>query len=609
MRRAYSLSVVILPLSILLVLAVFLFISTSGIRYEVSYPPMHILAPAIVDNKGYFTDKPFETLVLYDSRAFAGADHVQTVRDALENMQVKYDVFDVSYEGNYDLSKYQNVVISFIDLEKYANHLPDLMKWVENGGHVLFSIRPDPSNTFNGIYRKLGIISKSDGLILARGVNFTSDIMPAAQGIQIGEDFIASNSYYVELEPYCKVYLKSVDKVQTPLLWECQFKQGRFIVLNSDQFNTKSDRGVISAAYSLLHSVFVYPVINASVYFINEFPSPIKQERNDFIAEHFSRGVQDFYINVWWPDIQQLSHKYGIRYTGAFLETFNDVVLSPFSKKSENEKYQYFGRLILNNHGEIALQGYNHVPLCLSEDGVNEQLDYPGWPSLESMQLSIYESYTLTKSIFPENKITTYIPPSNILCPAARQWLPKAMPELHVISGLYLPGEGGLAYKQEFSEAADGIIEFPRILGGYEPADYMRWASINELGLHYINSYYISPSDVLSDARGPQKGWEYLHSQFEKYVRWMGETTPGLRNLTALEGAMAVQRFARLAIKTEVIESKVNISLGNFYDEAWLMMRSLKKPISIEGGIITPITSNLYLIQALKDHVVVTLPE
>jgi hypothetical protein len=183
------------------------------------------------------------------------------------------------------------------------------------------------------------------------------------------------------------------------------------------------------------------------------------------------------------------------------------------------------------------------------------------------------------------------------------------MPGLQVISGLYLPGEGGLAYEQEFSEAEDGIIELPRILGGYDPASFMRWASINELGLHYINSYYISPVDVLTDAKGPQKGWAYLHDQFEKYVKWLSATAPGLRNLTALEGAMAVQRFVRLAVKTEIADGKVNISLGNFYDEAWLMMRSSKVPSSIEGGNITPITSDLYLIQALKNRVVITLTE
>ncbi len=599
----------LLPLGILIVLASFLLVANAGVRYRTSLPSMDILAPAAVDNQGYFPDKPVDALVMYDSNAFAGIEHVGTVLDVLDSMQVKYDVFDVDRGGDYDLSKYRNVVISFIDLDKYADHIPGLMTWVENGGQLLFSIRPDPSDTFNGMYRKLGIVSKSDGLIVARGVSFTSDLMPAAEGLQLGADFIASNSYFVELEPYCKIYLNSADALKVPLLWECKFQKGHFVVLNSDQFNSKSDRGVIGAAYSLLQDVFVYPVINGSIYFINEFPSPIRQEANDFIASQFGRDIQNFYINVWWPDIQQLSYKYQIKYTAAFLETFNDAVVPPFDKKSENEKYQYFGGLILHNGGEIGLQGYNHVPLCLSDDAVNQKLSYPDWPAFESIELSVYEAYSLTRAIFPENRITTYIPPSNILCPAARRWLRQALPDLQVISSLYLPGEGGLAYEQEFSEADDGIIELPRIIGGYDPTSYMRWASINELGLHYINSYYISPSDVLSDAQGPQKGWAYLHDQFEQYVKWLDESAPGLRNLTSLEGGMAVQRFARLAVDTRTTEDRVEISLGNFYDEAWLMMRSSRTPGSIDGGVITPVTSNLYLIQALKQQLIITFAE
>lgn len=609
MRYTSSFSLLLLPLAILVVLASFLLVANSGVRYEISYPPMHILAPARVDNKGFFPDKPVESLVLFDSKAFAGAEHVKTVQDVLDSMQVRYDVFDISLKGEYDLTEYKNVVISFIDLEKHADHIPKLISWVEAGGQILFSIRPDPSNTFNGMYRKLGIVAKSDGLIVARGVNFISDLMPGAESIEAGTDFIASNSYFVELEPHCKIHLKSADDLQAPLLWECEYQRGRFVVLNSDQFNTKSDRGIIGAAYSLLQDNFVYPVINGSIYFINEFPSPIKQGTDDFITTQFGRDIQNFYINVWWPDIQQLSYKYGIRYTAAFLETFNDVVLPPYHKRAENEKYRYFGGLILNNNGEIGMQGYNHVPLCLSDDGVNQQLDYPGWSSLEAMELSIYESYSFAKSIFPDNKITTYIPPSNILCPEARRWLPQALPDLQVISSLYLPGEGGLAYEQEFSEAEDGIIEVPRILGGYELTSYMQWASINELGLHYVNSYYISPSDVLTDAYGSKKGWIYLHDQFEEYVKWLSESAPGLRNLTALEGAMAVQRFTRLAVKTQNVGGKLEISLGNFYDEAWLMMRSSKTPKSIDGGLITKVSSNLYLIQALKEHVEITFTE
>jgi Uncharacterized protein conserved in bacteria len=609
MKHTYSFSLILLPLVILVTLASFLLIVQSGVRYEISYPPMHILAPAKIETQEYFSDKPVEALVMYDSNAFAGVEHVNTVLDVLDSMEVKYDKFDVSSDREYDLSKYKNVVVSFIDLQKHEDHLSGLLNWVEGGGHLLFSIRPDPSSAFNAIYRKLGIVSKSDGLIVVRGVDFISDLMPGAEGLKVGADFIDSNSYFVELEPECKVHLKSTDEFQAPILWECDYQMGRFVILNSDQFNTKSDRGVIGAAYSLLQDVFVYPVINGSIYFINEFPSPIKQGTDDFIAKQFGRDIQNFYVNVWWPDIQQLSHKYGIKYTGAFLETFNDTVLPPFNKQPENEKYGYFGGLILNNKGEVGIHGYNHVPLCLAEAEINQKLDYPGWPSLESMELSIYESYSFTKSIFPDNKITTYIPPSNILCPDARHWLPQALPDLQVISSLYLPGEGGLAYEQEYTEAADGIIELPRIAGGYELSSYLRWASINELGLHYINSYYISPDDVLSDAYGPQKGWDYLHGQFEEYVKRLSETTPSLRNLTALEGAMAVQRFARLAVKTEKEDGEVDISLGNFYDEAWLMMRSSKAPQSIDGGVVTQVSSSLYLIQALKPYIVVRFTE
>lgn len=609
MKRSFVFTLVLVPWLILMLLASILLVERSEVKYKASYPSMQILAPAKVDPKEYFRGKQSDTLVLYDSGAFAGAEHVKTVIDVLGSMQVKYDSYDVRLPRKYDLSKYNNVVVSFIDLQKYEDRLPDLMQFVERGGRLLFSIRPDPSPAFNGIYRKLGIISKSDGLVVAKGVEFASDLIPGTRGLKIGADFIISNSYFVELEPQCKVHLKSADTFQTPILWECGYHQGRFVVLNSDQFNTKSDRGMIGAAFSLLQDVFIYPVINGSIYYIDEFPGPIKGGAEDLITKQYGRDIQNFYTNIWWPDIQQLSHKYGIRFTGAFLETFNDSVSPPFSKQRENERYRYFGGLVLDNKGELGLQGFNHVPLCLASAGVNQQLDYPGWSSPESMELSIYEAYSFTRSIFPDTKLTTYIPPSNILCPEARRWLPQALPDLKVISSLYLPGEGGLAYEQEFTEAPDGIIELPRIAGGYELPSYMHWAAVNELVLHYINSYYISPHEVLSDAQGQQKGWAYLYNQFEQYVKGISESAPGMRNLTAIEGGIAVQRFARLAISTQIADSGADILLGNFYDEAWLMMRTLKTPLSIEGGKLTQVSPGLYLIQALKPELTIKFQE
>ncbi len=608
MKYNYSFSLLQLPLVILLILAVSLFVERSGIKYNVNDSAMQILPFEKVEVEDYFSDAPVSTLLLYDSNSFT-TDHVKTVRYALDSMRVKYDAVDVSSGREYDLSKYTTVVVSFIDLENQKDQVFALVDWVRTGGRVLFTIRPDPSPVFNGIYRKLGIISKSDGLIVAKGVEFVSDLLPGAKGKKLGADFIASNSYFFQLDENCKIHLKSADDFKTPILWQCVYDEGLFVVINSDQFNTKSDRGVIGAGYSLLDDVFVYPVINSSVYFIDEFPGPIKSGSDDFIARQYGRDIQNFFINVWWPDVQQLSREYNVKYTGNFIETYNDNIIPPFNRQPENEEYQYFGGLLLDDGGEIGLNGYNHVPFCSSDAGVNQQLDYPVWPSQETMELSIYESFSFTKSLFPGNKITTYVPPSNVLCPDARRFLPQILPDLQVISSLYLPGEAGLAYEQEFSEAQDGVIELPRVVGGYELTSYFWWAAINELSLHYVNSYYLSPTDVLTDASHSQKGWEYLYGQFEGYVKWLTTSAPNLQNKTALDGAMAVQRFSRLATKTEQVNGGLEISLGNFYDEAWLMMRTTKEPESIVGGDITLVTTDLYLIHAQTPKIFIYFKE
>jgi hypothetical protein len=332
------------------------------------------------------------------------------------------------------------------------------------------------------------------------------------------------------------------------------------------------------------------------MFFIDDFPAPIPEGGNDLITQQFGRDIQSFYINVWWPDVQQIALKYNILYTGVMIETYNDHVNPPFEKQSEIERHQYFGGLVLDNGGELGLHGYNHVPLCYEKDNKNQVVDYPFWPSTESMELALFELFSFAKSLFPDNDFVTYVPPSNILCDQPRQWLPQALPDLKVISSLYLEGEEGLAYEQEFMEAPDGIIELPRIINGYEIDDYMRWAAINELGLHYINSHSVHPSSILTE-KSENRGWIYLRGEFENYIDWLNQAAPGLRNMTAKEGGMAVQRYDRLIVNSVVHENIYLLTLNNFYDEAWLMLHSKSIPSYVKGGTISQVSSEFFLIK------------
>ena len=459
------------------------------------------------------------------------------------------------------------------------------------------------------IYHNLGIVSTDRNLIKVQGAEFVTDLFPGAKGLKLGLNHINNTSFPVQLSGEARIHLTSADSFKTPLLWEYDNGQGRVVFINTDQFSAKTDRGVISASYSLLDDVFVYPVINASVFFIDDFPSPIREGSSDLIAQQYGMDMNNFYTNVWWPDLLAISRKYDFRYTTGMIETYADNVTPPLESQLDTERHKYFGASNLSEGGEIGLHGYNHVPLCTVDTDVNQTEGYPGWPSTEAMQLSINELFTFGNSLLPNYKFSTYVPLSNMLCSDSRQWLPMILPDLKIISSVYYKAEDDLQYEQEFTEASDGIIELPRVISGYEVDDFMRWAAINELGFHYVNTHFVHPDDVLDIARGAQKGWAYLRTSFEDYVKWLKGAAPGLRNMTANEGGMAVQRYARLAMETNYNNGNLEISFGNFYDEAWLMMRTNKKPASLDGAVITQVTSDLYLVKATKSKITISFGE
>ena len=608
MKQRSSFAMLLIPFFVLLVLAFSMLEERSGINYVISYPPMQFLPPLSGEINYNESEGTPIALVLFDSLDFAAQGHLQVVLDVLSSMRVRYVTADINHPLNKNYDDFDAVIVSFLNYDKAAKEIYDLFDWVENGGKVLISIRPDPSQTLNAEYRKLGISTIFPVLQDAHGVLFETDILPGAQGASIGLDFINHKSYPVELVPAATEHLKSSDNRGLPLLWQYDYDKGRFVVLNTDQFTTKISRGVIGASFSLLFDTFAYPVINSSVFFIDDFPGPFIPGSNEIIADEYGRSNQSFLTNVWWPDLESLTTKYGIKYTGALLETYIDETAPPFDKEGEVTRYKFFGGIVLDDGGELGLHGYNHVPLCPSTAGVNKNLDYPDWTNPEDMELSIFEAFRFSNEVFPDNSVQTYVPASNILCDEVRRWLPRALPDLRVISSVYLPSELGLAYEQEFEEADDGVIELPRISSGYELSDYFWWAIINELTLHYINSHYFHPTDVFHVVT-EEKGWEEYFNQYENYVNWVTSSLPGLRTMTASEAGMAVQRFDRLVLNQYRVGSKYIIELENFYDEAQLMLRSDKVPIDVDGGTIEQVASNLYLVQASNDVITITFSE
>jgi len=596
-----------LPLISLLVLGFALFVERSGFNTNSANPHMEFLEP--LSEKTESQEKSsleIECLILYDSLGIEGGEISQNIIDALESMRVRYHLVDVNQEVDFQLEEYETVIIAFMDLSKISDQLLEIMDWVEKGGRILFSIRPDPSLSFAAIYRKLGILTTNNDLTDVDSFKLITDIMPGSKGV-IYKDFFMSSSLTVDLEEDVRIHMVAANEYELPLLWEHHFGEGRIVFVNSDQFIDKHDRGLICSAYSLLSDIFVYPVINAAFFFIDDFPAPIPEGNDPLIKKQFGRDSKSFFINIWWTDMQSLARKFGIHYTGVIIETYNHQIAPPFPSNTDIETFQYFGNSLLEGGGEIGIHGYNHVPLCTSETPL---VLYPSWTSTNAMQSATQELNRFGNSLFPNQPLRVYVPPSNILCSPARNWLPEVLPDLKIISSVYTPDlESPNAYVQEFEEKSDGIIELPRATSGLLVDDFMRWVETNEITLHYTFSHFIHPDDVLDANRNFGKGWTQLRDDLEDYLLWIYSSAPGIRNMTASEAAKAVQRYYRLKVNDELIGLNYSIHLDNFYDEAWLLLRSEYQPKKVDGGELQKVATNLYLLKALQDQIEIVFEE
>ena len=69
-------------------------------------------------------------------------------------------------------------------------------------------------------------------------------------------------------------------------------------------------------------------------------------------------------------------------------------------------------------------------------------------------------------------------------------------------------------------------------------------------------------------------------------MTWLNEAAPALRNLTGSQLSGAIERYGALTVeKVHHRSRKCSLHLGNFYDQAYLMVRMNKgTPVRVTGG-------------------------
>ena len=226
-----------------------------------------------------------------------------------------------------------------------------------------------------------------------------------------------------------------------------------------------------------------------------------------YIKRDYGLSIADFYTKVWWPDLQKLAQKYGIRFTGVMIENYEDAVnQTEPARQADTTQFRYFGGMLLQMGGELGFHGYNHQPLALWDTDYGKLYDYKTWKNEETLVASLNELIAFQDEVLPNAHGSVYVPPSNILSARARKLIGTDVPRIKTIASTYFEDGTVLPHVQEFGVASDGIVEQPRIVsGGMVNDSYMRLAAVSELNMHYVSTHFMHPDDLLDPDRGAKE--------------------------------------------------------------------------------------------------------
>lgn len=622
-RHANSLWIIILPLVIFCALGLFIAVERAGLSlggkaYNAVWG--HLPKENFIPRELHEPDK--RCLLISNSDEDYTFCALENITFVLDQMSVGYTMVDIGINPALPpLRSFKTIIINCTALEPLLDYLIPIFSFVRAGGGLLFTQAPEESWFNMYFYKELGLEDYYfDDMISIPQTSaiLETDLLPGGRGARIpwselneeGIGYRDGRKY--RLDDTCIVHISSDGpEGATPMLYEKRLGRGRVIMNNNDAFMELWSRGLVAAVYSLLEPVVAYPVINASLFFIDDFPAPVPAGYNPYIRRDFGVTSEYFFVYIWFPEMVNLAEKHKIKYTSVFITTYNDIVKPPFPivPPDAEERMKYFGTLFMNEGFEIGLHGYNHQSLVFQNFDYMDVLPYNKWEKEEDIMEALSGTVKLYHEMFPGKEMYTYVPPSNVLSNEARSMLIEKFPQINVISDLLLNDIFNI--RNDFGVGKDGITNIPRISTGYFPFQddddpLQLWYILNELNLHFVQSHFIHPDDVFDPERGADLGWENLYKYFDEYLTWLSRFP--LRNMTAQEAAGAIQRFDSLTVHTQLSETEAVFDLDGFYDEAWLLVRINDGiPKETRGGILTNVSGSLYLLKAEEAHVSISL--
>lgn len=574
----------------------------------------------IVDMPCHAADKYQKILIVSSQGNDMSRNLYGNISAAFKNLKLNYKNIDASsYEIGEELKLLDGDDLLIVATNDFSTLVcqPKIIRFVAEGGRVLF---PAFGTGSDAILNLVGV-KNTGGSTIASGFNTNVQLFPGLETPGIEPMSLRAGSLQVTLDKSAEVIITAEDNI--PIAWRYSFGKGKVMVLNSGLLTSAKFCGAMMQLASLLNDYFITTVFNAKVVFIDAFPFPIPEGTEYAVSSNYDgRNYEEFYKDIWWPQIKKLSVKYDIKYTCMVLANYDNSIGMPPKKVSERTKelISYYGKDIIKTGHELGIQGYSRAPLIPADYSTAnlKEFAYPPWKSVRDIETSLTCLEKLLDETLGKTDYFTYAPPVNMLAKDGKEAVLKVFPGIRCFAGIAGLSNGvnanksGILYQEagmdpDFPEAYD----LPRSSNGelYKPD--VKWNVCNYVAYYGLFSHFFNSDDFMDSERSGNMDWEQLNETLDKIFADVAAKFPFLRAMTAKD--FVQERFRTDKIK--VYSSKKGNLITVEYENGdgplyhYLRINNGMKVKEIKNGTCRPIDANggLYLVEGLKSPLQITL--
>ncbi|SBO43228.1 DUF2194 domain-containing protein [Cyanobium sp. NIES-981] len=480
-------------------------------------------------------------------------------------------------EPLHELGQYQCIVLTTGVLGSRGQpELAPLVAHIRSGGGLVVLAPPSTAELDEVIGIRGPTADHAASSSQHEAIHFCHDLFPGLKGTTVSTRELASRIVECDLYPPDQfTVLAEAVPSRRPLAWKGRYGEGRVVVWNTEVITHRLCRGLLVQSLLAAQKLGVMPIANAAMIHVDDFPAAFSDLDRKPLQNEFNTTFLPFLENIWLPDILTISEEFGIHLTFFMPFAYNATVSPPFdflefhapSSYRKGSKLPFAVRCCraIGKQHELALHGYNHIPLTLTN-----------WRSKKTMVRALRRTLKKWEKHNLGPLPRSYAPPMNNIDPAGIRAVSEAVPSIKGICSCF-EGDPNLGEAREFGpEPWDSqLFSLPRVTSGYVLTPLQQLMTVCQVAMMGGWTHFIHPDDIIDTPdndtelewrRNPKHlAWKTgnactLLGAYRQWLQFMKNNYPWLRYRTTADGLHAVQNYLTSKPKVSHLPGRIEIS-------------------------------------------------